>query len=375
MEALNLTDKEQTGDNVKMQASPEASEKVMPAWTYLIKLAITLVCSIILTVPCVALATDASPPVSDEDLLKEKRFQQPENWEWHFFKNADGASIRYGQAQAKDPRGTIILVTGFTEFGEVYFELINDLLQQHWNVCEMDWRGEGGSDRYLDDREKAYSLGFDHDSNDLAQLIETVVKPQGKQKLVLMAHSLGSHIALRFLHDHPGLVDKAILSAPAVDLTTKENPTLVSIMTWWQCTTGNGKNYTDDQGNWAFMEPKVCKAATHSHDAERVRLEAAWVKQNSQLASGGATWKWLQEYQKSLDIIWSGNYLKDIKTPVLMGCPNQDLIIKPYKQRQCIRKIPGAQVWEGEWGRHDLFLESDFSRKPWLERALNFARI
>jgi lysophospholipase len=170
--------------------------------------------------------------------------------------------------------------------------------------------------------------------------IETVIKPQGKQKLILMAHSLGSHIALRFLHDHPGLVDKAILSAPAVDFTSKENPTLISIMTWWQCTMGNDKNYTDDQGNWAFMEPKVCKAATHSHDAERVRLEAAWVKQNSQLASGGATWKWLQEYQKSLDI-----------------------------------KIPGAQVWEGEWGRHDLFLESDFSRKPWLERALNFARI
>jgi lysophospholipase len=347
----------------------------MPAWTYFYKLAIPLLCSIILAAPCLADATVTEKPVSDEELLKEKRFQQPPNWQWHFFKNADGASIRYGHAQAEKPKGTIILVTGFTEFGEVYFELINDLLEAHWNVCEMDWRGEGGSDRYLDDREKAYSLGFDHDATDLAQLIETVVKPQGKQKLILMAHSLGSHIALRFLHDHPGLVDKAILSAPAVDFTSKENPTLISLAIWWQNTTGNGKKYLDDQGNWAFMEPKVTKAATHSHDEKRVRLEAAWANQNPQLRSGGATWEWLQEYQKSLDIIWNGHYLKDIKTPVLVGCPGNDLIIKPYKQRQCVRKLSNLQLYEGEGARHDLFLESDWFRKPFLERALNFARI
>jgi lysophospholipase len=347
----------------------------MPTWTSFYKLAVSLLCSIILTAPCYADQTLSANSQSDQALLKDKRFQQPANWQWHSFKNADGASIRYGQALVEKPNGTIVLVTGFTEFGEVYFELINDLLEANYNVYEMDWRGEGGSDRYLEDREKAYSLGFEHDENDLAQLIETIVKPQGKQKLILMAHSLGSHIALRFLHDHPGLIDKAILTAPAVELTSKENPTLISLATWWQCTTGNGKKYIDDQGNWDFMEPKVTKLITHSHDQERVRLEAAWAKQNPQLRSGGATWKWLQEYQKSLDILWSDHYLAAVKTPVLVACPGEDLIMKPYKQRQCVRRLSNLTLYEAEGARHDLFLESDEFRRPWLEWALNWARV
>ena len=76
-------------------------------------------------------AQPPQPPLSNSDsirLLAAPRFAQPSNWKWGYFKNADCATIRYGFAAAEQPVGTVVLLPGFTEFGEVYFETIKEFL-------------------------------------------------------------------------------------------------------------------------------------------------------------------------------------------------------------------------------------------------------
>lgn len=77
-------------------------------------------------------------------LVSETRFAQPIGWQWGYFKNGDAATIRYGLAKADDPIGTVILLPGFTEFAEVYFETASELRRNRFNIYAMDWRGTGG---------------------------------------------------------------------------------------------------------------------------------------------------------------------------------------------------------------------------------------
>ena len=102
----------------------------------------------------------------------EQRFSRPATWEWGIFLNRDGARLRSGSAKpmsASPAKATIIVVGGYTEFAEKYFETFNDLLAHGYNVGTLDWRGQGGSQRYLPDPQMAHSIGFEHDAADLEQ--------------------------------------------------------------------------------------------------------------------------------------------------------------------------------------------------------------
>ena len=71
----------------------------------------------------------------------------------------DGVSIRYAHWQAvkRPSKGTILILTGRTEFIEKYFETVNDFRKRGFGVLVFDWRGQGGSERMLDNPKKVIS--------------------------------------------------------------------------------------------------------------------------------------------------------------------------------------------------------------------------
>ena len=106
------------------------------------------------------------------------RFEEPDGFAWGSFVNDDGANIRYGHiAPKEDPRGVMVLLPGFKEPIEKYFEVIRDMTERGYAVWIMDWRGQGGSDHYLqDDPQKAHSEGFDAQVRDLDKFMRDIVK-------------------------------------------------------------------------------------------------------------------------------------------------------------------------------------------------------
>src|SRR5882757_225660 len=75
------------------------------------------------------------------------RFREPPDFDWGHFATADGRSLRWGYLAAPDPRAHCVLVGGFTEFVEKYFETISDLVASGLSVWCLDWHGQGGSQR------------------------------------------------------------------------------------------------------------------------------------------------------------------------------------------------------------------------------------
>ncbi len=105
-----------------------------------------------------------------------KRFSAPDGLTWGTFKNNAGADIRYSHTlPVGEPKGAIVIVGGFREPSEKYFEVAREKLAEGFEVYTMDWRGAGGSARYLADPMKSHSNGFDEQIDTLHTFTQDVI--------------------------------------------------------------------------------------------------------------------------------------------------------------------------------------------------------
>src|ERR1700761_4222658 len=137
---------------------------------------------------------------------------------------AVGASLRAARFPADPsvaPRGVCVLLNGQTEFIEKYFEVIDELRVRGFAVATMDWRGQGGSSRVVDDHRKGFVGDFAEYDDDLETLLNWVVTPMLKpgEKPVALAHSMGAHNLLRHLAKKPDGFAGAVLVAPMIAIS------------------------------------------------------------------------------------------------------------------------------------------------------------
>ena len=144
----------------------------------------------------------------------------PEKGTTDYSKVSDGTKIRYGVFPADGKViGSVLLINGHREFIEKYSEFIEDFQKRGFHVFTMDHRGQGLSDRALKNRLKSHNPDFDRIILDIKEFVEQIIKPKElKHPLYLMAHSLGAHFGMRYLHDCQGLIEKAVLLSPFTDL-------------------------------------------------------------------------------------------------------------------------------------------------------------
>src|SRR5262249_33383001 len=110
---------------------------------------------------------------------------------------------------------------GRTEFVERNTRTYSDLVSRGWEVWTLDWRGQGLSDRPLDGDVaiRGYIQSFDVYNSDAELFVHSIVKLDGRPgKHVLLAHSMGAQIALRYLEANPRDFDIVVLTSPLVRL-------------------------------------------------------------------------------------------------------------------------------------------------------------
>ena len=130
---------------------------------------------------------------------------------------SDGAKLRAAFFPVDEARGTIVLVTGWSEFIEKYFETIRDFHARRLNVAMIDWRGQGLSDR-ASARAQKWRGYFDLLSNDLRDFFEGHVRPRFGGPYFLMTHSMGGLPALLLLASGFDGFSRAVLCAPMTRL-------------------------------------------------------------------------------------------------------------------------------------------------------------
>ena len=183
---------------------------------------------------------------------------------------ADGTSLRAARwVPADASRGTVVVLNGRTEYIEKYFEMISQLLERGFAVATLDWRGQGLSDRPLENRQKGWVQSFDLYVSDLHEFFETFVQPACPEPYRVLSHSMGGNITLRYLRDHPETFVSAIFSSPMWGIgKTARTPGWTRLLGSAACAVGFGEAYVPGSNDWGAKE-RVFETNILTHDPER----------------------------------------------------------------------------------------------------------
>ena len=168
-------------------------------------------------------------------------------------------------------KGVVVHFNGRTEFIERNIDIYRDLTQRGYGVWTMDWRGQGFSVRSLQELQHHHIESFNQYVKDASYFLDQVVRiKEAVGKKILLAHSMGGQIALRYLLTDAGKTsfDKVVLSSPLLKLP--DDNTAIRAANWLKRTFGFGGSCAGlTEASWAssFGDSSCSAAASQSPQA------------------------------------------------------------------------------------------------------------
>ncbi len=285
-----------------------------------------------------------------------------------YFAAHDGLSIRYGiwPTRKASARAMVVLLGGRKEFLEKYFETINDLNTRGFDVVSMDWRGQGLSGRMLRNRHKGFVDDYASYLNDLHQFVQKVVMPRDVLPTLIIGHSMGGHIALRYLHRHPDMFHAAILTTPMVNIR------LTPPMEWFARRLSRLAAKFGFVSSYATLsrdyrsDRRVFAQNKYTSDPVRFQIDSIAIRSNRELALGGVTFGWLAASFRSIDRLAQLGYAEAIPTPILMIQAGDDRVVSNTAMLRLCQRLPACRCKKIPNARHEVFMEADAIRqKVW----------
>ncbi|MBZ9977662.1 alpha/beta hydrolase [Mesorhizobium sp. BR-1-1-10] len=292
---------------------------------------------------------------------------RPENATGGFFTTRDGKKIRYGlfAAMARPMRGTVVLLGGRNECIEKYFETIRDLAARGFGVAILDWRGQGGSDRLIRDRQRGYVRSFRDYTADLEQFFEEIVLPDCRGPYYILAHSAGAVIALLAAPSMVNRVRRMVLIAPF--LTLPDLPvsigTVRRICSFF-CALGLGWLYAAWGPRPRHTLPFEANKVTS--DPQRYRRNTRIYEEYPQMALGGPTIRWLQAAAKASAAISDPDFMARIQVPLLIIAAGADQVVSTRAVEAYARNLRLGSLLMIDGAKHEILQEADLYREQFL---------
>lgn len=283
-------------------------------------------------------------------------------------RTADGRNIRAAWWPVASARGTVVLFNGHTEFIEKYFEVIGELLARGFAVATLDWRGQGLSDRLLDDPLKSHALDFADFAHDVSALLDQAVRPECPRPLMMLAHSLGGHLGLRALRDHPETFDRAVLNAPFTAFrmggTSRAALTILSDLAKFAGRANRRFPLRPARTplDIPFAENEVTR------DEPRYQRTQEILRADSRLLLDGITWGWLSAALRSQEELHGPHFMPTIRVPILLLSAEHEKLVsnRDHVRLTAVWSNVRRVVMEDAW--HEVLMERDPIRaRFWAE--------
>jgi lysophospholipase len=282
-----------------------------------------------------------------------------------YLKTLDSLPIRFGfwpcAEEEGQVAGSIVLLNGRGEFMEKYAEPTQELHQRRFDVFSMDWRGQGLSGRLLPDRLKGHVHHFDDYVGDLVCFFESIVFPRAIGPIIIMAHSMGAHLALRHLKEERHDINRAVLLSPMVDIHAPWPGRLVRKLLRLPAMAGLGEAYVPGTARYHPGQTPF-KGNRLSSDPVRFADHGQAVTNNPDLTTGGPTWGWLGAAVTSIEKLQKKGYLESIDTQTLIVSAGNDRIVSNPAQHVAAARLPRAQLITVAGARHEILKERNCFR-------------
>jgi lysophospholipase len=255
-------------------------------------------------------------------------------------------------------RAICVVLNGHTEFLEKYQEVADELRARGFEVASLDWRGQGASERRSYGNRAGHVGSFEEYVFDLASLMLQAVEPIQRARpkplpVIALAHSMGAHILLRYLHDHKRRFAAAVVVAPMLDVHTgKYSPGLTRLIAAFF-------NLLKPSTRFVFgieeRDPLELKFEDNAVTSDRTRFERmqALLKAQPFLRIFGLRRK---------------SFAEEITTPLLVFGAGRDRVVHVEAIRDFVKNLPKARYVEIEDAQHEILMENDAIRaRFWAE--------
>ncbi|MEY4510236.1 MAG: hypothetical protein RLZZ450_2358 [Pseudomonadota bacterium] len=232
---------------------------------------------------------------------------------------ADGRALRtyvWTDAHAEtNARPVVVLAHGYGEYCGRYDELARYLLARGWAVCGFDMHGHGESPG-----QRGGIESYDQYVDDLSAFLKSTRERYPGRAQLLLGHSHGGLIALRFLQQNGHWPDGLILSSPMVALRRAHRP----LPPWAACVLAKLA------GELSLPNGLSANELTHDH-----RLARAWSVDVHN--HGRTTPRW---YAGALDAMEQARLaLEQVTLPVLILQGDHDPVVDPDAVAQMTRDL------------------------------------
>lgn len=268
----------------------------------------------------------------------------------------------YYQSREHHPTA-IVFLPGMGEPALKYYALYKDL-DVPARFYFWDHIGQGFSFHYTPlNREKVHITNYEIYIKTLTHFLRQVRKDH--KELIVIAHSMGGHIALRVLKENPELIDKLALSAPMIDINTTWVP--IHFISWLSHFLP-----TDSYPPFYFLFKKNSEKGNYTTTSqEKLAIYKKSHTRFPEIKRSGATIGWISASQNSIKEL-SQSHFQNLQTPVLLLQAEEDYLVSNNAQTDLCKRIPQCQLYLIQKSKHELLFEKDPPRQQSLMLIRDF---
>jgi lysophospholipase len=293
------------------------------------------------------------------DLVSIPANPVPEGAVTGMLKTRDGVSLRFARWSPPPGRkGTVCLFQGRAEFIEKYFETVRELRSRGFAVAMFDWRGQGLSQRMLDDPHKGHVGDFSEYELDLDVFMRDVVLPDCPPPLFAVGHSMGGSVMIRIARQGSRWFDRMVLSAPMIDLAGMRGSTIVKTTAKLMRFAGLGSAYVPGGDATSLSTgPYIGNPLTSDpvrHARTKAVLEAA-----PALGVGAPTVGWADAAYAVIAEFADPTYPGKIRQPLMLVAAGRDDIVSTAAIEDFAIRLRAGSHLIIAGSRHELMMEQD----------------
>lgn len=282
-----------------------------------------------------------------------------------------GVKLFVSRFDAQRPRGTVMIVHGFTENADKFSEAIHSLLQNGFSVVAYDQRGHGRSGRApgLDGPSLTHVDCFDEYVRDMDIVYRRVTAGLPKPHSVF-CHSMGGAVTALYLERYPGAFRRAAMCAPMIapNLSGMPRPVALALC-----------------GAERMLKRDKKRIFTSRPYRERERFETACANGRARFdwyedlrfripeyQNNGPSYGWLREAIRVTDAILAPGAAERIDARVRLFTAALDDVVLPGPQKAFIDRVRLGEHRVVQGAKHEIYRSGDDVLFPWWHEVLEF---
>ena len=276
--------------------------------------------------------------------------------------------------RADHPRGTVMIVHGFTENAFKFSEIIYSLLQNGFSAVAYDQRGHGRSWRdgaVAADPSLTHVGDFGEYVRDLEAVCRAALTGCPKPWSVF-AHSMGGAVTCLFLAEHPEWFSGAALCAPMIAPNTGFPVRgAVGLLCGAFRLIGQGKKRIFASKPYSGPEDFDTSCAT---GRERFDWYDRIRQRHPEFSNNGPTYGWTAEAVNVTKKLLAPGLPEKIACPVRLYAADQDGSVMPEEQKAFIARVRDGKRIPVPGSRHEIYRSGDEVLFPWWHDVLDFLK-